>query len=240
VIFTGLAIFSDIGIAPGICAFIVSIGLLMVSVTSATSLAEERAHGSLDLLMTTPLSSEAILVGKWRGAFCAVQRLTALPGVLAFASAFLGGHGLASIPFATLILLLVIAYGAVITSVGLALATWQPRLGRAVGFSVGAFLAVTVVYPAIVLVTMRLGPDDVVFLWVSPFFGMLIPMGWVSQSYGYMNTIRYVAIVVWIGLTSVFAYALLLVTIASFDGLLGRMPVVRTAATVGPPLEPTA
>ena len=38
-----------------------ALGLLMVSVTSATSLAEERVHGSLDLLMTTPLSTLAIL-----------------------------------------------------------------------------------------------------------------------------------------------------------------------------------
>jgi ABC-type transport system involved in multi-copper enzyme maturation permease subunit len=65
VIFTMLAIFANRDIAPGTAAFMVSIGLLMVSVTSATSLAEERAHGSLDLLMTTPLSSRAIC--RWFG-----------------------------------------------------------------------------------------------------------------------------------------------------------------------------
>jgi ABC-type Na+ efflux pump permease subunit len=124
VFFTGLAIITDIDIAPMIGAFIVSIGLLMVSVTSSTSLAEERAHGSLDLLMTTPLSSQEILVGKWRGTFRAVPRLAVLPGVLALGCALMRGHGLAAVPFATLIVLLIIAYGAMITSLGLALATW--------------------------------------------------------------------------------------------------------------------
>jgi ABC-type transport system involved in multi-copper enzyme maturation permease subunit len=86
VIFTMLAIFANRDIAPGTAAFMVSIGLLMVSVISATSLAEERAHGSLDLLMTTPLSSRAIVLGKWWGSFRAVPRLAILPGVLAFGS----------------------------------------------------------------------------------------------------------------------------------------------------------
>jgi ABC-type transport system involved in multi-copper enzyme maturation permease subunit len=234
VIFTGLAIFTNIRIAPGTYAFIVSIGLLMVSVTSATSLAEERAHGSLDLLMTTPLTSQAILLGKWWGSFRAVPRLAVLPGLLALGSALMRGHGLEAFPFATLIVLLVVAYGAVITSLGLALATWQPRLGRAVGFSVAAFLTVTVVYPTIALVTMRLGPNDTVFLWVSPFFGMLIPMEWYVSSYSDLDTYRCLVMTVWIGLTSAVAYAILQVTIASFDRVVGRMPVARTAGTDDP------
>jgi ABC-type transport system involved in multi-copper enzyme maturation permease subunit len=234
VIFTGLAITANIRIAPGTSAFIVSIGLLMISVTSATALAEERAHGSLDLLMTTPLSTRAILLGKWWSSFRAVPTLAILPGVLALASALMHGHGLWAILLATLVVLLVIAYGALLTSLGLALATWQARLGRAVGFSVAAFLTVTVVYPTIALVTMRLGPDDMFVLWVSPFFGMLIPMDWLNKSFGYMNESRFIAIPIWIGLISMAAYALLLVTIVSFDRLLGRMPVVRRAVTDGP------
>jgi hypothetical protein len=81
---------------------------------------------------------------------------------------------------------------------------------------------------------MPLGPEDVLFLWVSPFFGMFIPMAWVTRTSGYINTLRDVAMFVWIALTSVLAYAILLVTVASFDRLLGRMPVVRTADTDGP------
>ena len=238
VLFAGLAIFANLSIAPATCAFIVTIGLLLVSVTSSTSLAEERAHGSLDVLMTTPLSSQAILLGKWWGSFRAVPKLAVLPGTLALGAALMRGCGLAAIPFAILIASLVMAYGAVITSLGLALATWQPRLGRAVGFSVAAFLAVVVVYPTIAIMTMRLGPDDVLFLWVSPFFGMLIPMDWVYRASGYITTYRYVAVPVWIGLTCSIAYAILVATIASFDRLLGRMPtrssrwIVRSMMTI--------
>ena len=45
-----LAIFVNPDIAPGVGAFMDSIGLLMVSVTSATALAEARSQGSLDVL----------------------------------------------------------------------------------------------------------------------------------------------------------------------------------------------
>jgi hypothetical protein len=159
-----------------------------------------------------------------------VPRLAILPGMLALVSALGHGRWLTALPFAVLIASLVIAYGAVITSLGLALATWQPRPGRAVGLSVAAFLAVAVFYPTIAIMTMRLGPDDMVFLWVSPFFGMLIPMD-LDSHYRHMSTSLYAVIPVWIALTSAAAYALLLVTIASFDRLLGRMPVVAEPVT---------
>ena len=137
--------------------------------------------------------------------------------------------------FAALIAALVTAYGAVITSLGLALATWQARLGRAVGLSVAAFLAVTVIYPTIAITTLHhVGPHDMVFLWVSPFFGMFIPMGWATWPNNNSDAGGYFAMFIWIVLTSALAYALLQMTIASFDRLLGRMPVVRTATTDGP------
>ena len=54
---------------PFVNAFVYSIGLLLVSVTSVTSLFEERVRGSLDVLMATPLSTGSIVYGKWWGAF---------------------------------------------------------------------------------------------------------------------------------------------------------------------------
>ena len=47
----------------------VGAGLLLLSVSAATSLAEERQRGSLDVLMATPLPTRAIVWGKWWGAF---------------------------------------------------------------------------------------------------------------------------------------------------------------------------
>jgi ABC-type transport system involved in multi-copper enzyme maturation permease subunit len=223
--FTLLAIFANRNIAPGVGAFMVSIGLLMVSVTSATALAEERSLGSLDVLMATTLSTREIVLGKWRGAFRVARRLAILPGVLAFGSALTNGHGIIMAAlFAALSTALVLAYGAVITSIGLALATWQPRLSRAVGSSVAAYMAVAVIYPAIVLVTFRMGPDDVVLLWLSPFFGMFIPIGWFSWRFPSADPGRLVAMSVWIAVASAVAYGLLRVTLANFDRFLGRTP----------------
>ena len=133
----------------------VSIGLLMVSVTSATALAEERSQGSLDVLMATPLATRDIVLGKWRGAYRIVPRLAILPGVLALGTALGRESWTAAVAFAALIAALVLAYGAVVTSLGLALATWQPRLGRAVGLSVSAYLTLAVIYPTIALMTVR-------------------------------------------------------------------------------------
>ena len=70
-------------LAPLVNAFQVSIGLLLVSVTSVTSLQEERVRGSLDVLLTTPLSTVQIFWGKWWGSFRLVLLLTVLPTFLA-------------------------------------------------------------------------------------------------------------------------------------------------------------
>ncbi len=153
-IFTWLAVFVNDQIAAGVSGFMVSIGLLMVSATAATSLAEERARGSLDVLLTTPLTIRAIVYGKWRGTFHGVKRLAILPAALAFATGL--RYGLpAACGCATLAAGLVLAYGAVITSFAQGLAISQPRLGRAVGFSVATYLAMCVVYPTIVITLSR-------------------------------------------------------------------------------------
>ena len=65
----------------------VGAGLLLLSVSAATSLAEERQRGSLDVLMATPLSTRSIVLGKWWGAFRGVPPLTVLPVLLAAALA---------------------------------------------------------------------------------------------------------------------------------------------------------
>ena len=223
--FTLVAIFVNHGIAPGVGAFMVSIGLLMISVTSATALAEERAQGSLDVLMATPLSTREIVLGKWRGAYRVVPRLAILPGLLALGAALGERQFLMAAPFAALIAALIMAYGAVITSLGLALAAWQPRPGRAVALGVSAYLTLAVIYPAIVLMTLRrIGPDDVFFLWLSPFFGIFIPMGWVTWRAPSLTWWQLVAISAWTLLASAIARGLLWVTLSSFDRLVGRVP----------------
>ena len=54
-------------------------GLLMLSATAPTALAEERVRGSLDVLLTTPLSTRSIVIAKWWGAYRSVLLMTLMP-----------------------------------------------------------------------------------------------------------------------------------------------------------------
>jgi ABC-type transport system involved in multi-copper enzyme maturation permease subunit len=135
-------------------------GLLLVSLTAPTVLAEERVRGSLDVLMTTPLSSARIVLAKWWGAYRVVLALAILPAVGAFwlameAPRFPSVYGRASpAPFsqhpaplaaldriadACFPVAMLLVQGAAVTSVGLALATGIHRLGRAVAASVTCY-----------------------------------------------------------------------------------------------------
>jgi ABC-type transport system involved in multi-copper enzyme maturation permease subunit len=222
--FVLLAIVVNRHIAAGVSGFMVSIGLLMICVTSATSLAEERAHGSLDLLLTTPLSTRAIVAAKWLGTFRAVKRVAVLPGVLAFFTAL--SFGLVTAVFcAGLIVALILAYGAVITSVGQFLALRQPRLGRAVGFSVAAYLAMTLVYPTVVLAARLVNPPaGLVLLCASPFFGMFTPMAWLVWHRWSVGVGEFLAMIVWVVFLVGVAYLVFRATQRSFDRRVGRVP----------------
>ena len=72
--------------------FQVLLGLLLLSVNAATSLAEERVRGSLDVLLCTPLSSRSILIGKWSGSFLQAAHVLAWPAVLGGILVVQSGH----------------------------------------------------------------------------------------------------------------------------------------------------
>ncbi len=55
------------------------LGLLLVSLSAPTALAEERVRGSLDVLLATPLSTSSIVWGKWWAFYRIVPRLALLP-----------------------------------------------------------------------------------------------------------------------------------------------------------------
>jgi ABC-type transport system involved in multi-copper enzyme maturation permease subunit len=127
-------------------AFQFAVGLLLVSVTSVTRLFEERVAGSLDVLLVTPLSTSSIVWGKWWATYRTVLLLTVLPTTLA--CRFGGSNGRSEWNTGALALPLFVAlmlvYGAFVTSLGLALATWVRRLAVAVGLSVGIYLLLAV------------------------------------------------------------------------------------------------
>jgi ABC-type transport system involved in multi-copper enzyme maturation permease subunit len=160
-------------LAAVICGGQVWFGLLLVSVISVTVLAEERVRGSLDILLTTPLSSRAIVQGKWWGSYRTVLMLTIWPGVTALVLATRHGLFLHALCLAPLVL----AYGAAITSVGLTLATWVARFSHAVVLSVAIYAVVSLVW-SVLMVTMFYGGTEPMreFGWFlavgSPWFGV--------------------------------------------------------------------
>ena len=56
-------------------------GLLLRSVTTPTILTEERARASLDILMSTPLPTHAIVLGKWWACYRRMLPLLILPAL---------------------------------------------------------------------------------------------------------------------------------------------------------------
>ena len=116
-------------------------GLLVLSAAAPTSMSEERQRGSLDLLAATTLSTPTIVLGKWLATLRQVALLAIWPGLLGFALALTvkapetialrtpveyyeelsdGALLLA----ACLLITTILAHGALIASVGLALAVW--------------------------------------------------------------------------------------------------------------------
>ena len=140
-------------------------------------MAEERQRGSLDILAATTLSTRTIVIGKWLGTFRLAALIGARPGI-ARAGHGHGPRGLIDrsefgpgmppdyyeiislgrrIYGVILVIATILAHGALITSVGLALAVWMKRQGRAIAFTVGIGILVGAVWPILVVMIMR-GP----------------------------------------------------------------------------------
>jgi ABC-type Na+ efflux pump permease subunit len=210
---------------PGAGSFLnatqVAAGMLLLSISAASSLAEERVRGSLDVLLATPMSTRSIIWGKWWGTFRLVPILAIPPGVAATAIAWHHGH------WAGLFLIvgLVIAYGAALTSLGLALATWIPRLGRAVGVCVASHVGITVGWVVFSVLLTRgwsgvTGPGLASF---SPFMGVMLPS--VEMQLGqpgeWAKVVGWVAF--WIVADATLAAVLLLAVRLTFNRCLGRV-----------------
>ncbi len=127
--------------AAWVNGFQVSIGMLLLSVTAATSLAEERARRSLDVLMATTLSTRKIVVEKWLSTFRFVPWLAVLPVLVIIANDPFRSNYAGTV---VMTLLFVLVCGAAITGMGLAMATWCSRLSRAVGLTVTTYVLVAV------------------------------------------------------------------------------------------------
>ena len=214
----------------------VSAGLLLLSVSAATSLAEERQRGSLDVLLATPLSTRSIVLGKWWGAFRGVPPLTVLPVLIAAAMATHTGFALGP----ALIGGLVVAYGAAITSLGLALATWLPRMGRAIGLTAGLYVVVLIGAVPVGMILFGKGPSGAGpgFASASPFWGVGFSSAMFGGNAGPGHEIgRHAAwLVFWIVAYGLVAFGLLLATLKTFNRCLGRFdgPAARRGTLPAP------
>ena len=158
-----------VGLILGVYGAILQLifGLLMLSAAAPTSMAEERQRGSLDLLAATTLSTPTIVLGKWLGTLRLVALLAIGPGLLGLALA-LAEKSPQPIPPGTparyyeelsdgallfgacLLITTILSHGALIASIGLALAVWIARQGRAIALSVGLAVIVGAGWPILV------------------------------------------------------------------------------------------
>ena len=147
-------------------------GMLMLSATAPTALAEERVRGSLDALLATPMSTRSILAGKWWGMYRTVLVLALVP---LYAGCFIAAtvpdipvwapyyripHPLLPLKYWDRLIAPIfcladfLASGALIVSWGLLLATWVRRLGRAVALSVIAYFLFGIGWPFLIEFTV--------------------------------------------------------------------------------------
>ena len=195
----------------------VAIGLLLLSVTAATSLAEERTRGSLDVLLATPLPTRQIVLGKWLGTFRLVPPLAVLP-----VAAFLFGprNGVGNLGGALFMLIYMLCAGAAVTSLGLALATWCPRLGRAVGLTVTVYVLITVGWFFLALLAGPRGLRGEGWAMGSPFAWGAVYLFEFCEQGGPHNTDLTIAWTIAAGLV---AAGLLGATLATFNRCLERV-----------------
>ncbi len=160
------------------------------------------------------------MLGKWWGVYRIVPRLAILPGLLVLGAGLREISAPGALVMAALEVALVLAYGAVVTGLGLLIAIAQPRPGRAVALMVAVYLGVTVGYPAIILPAIR--GQSLFILCPSPFFGPYLSttnVAWGSRGPWEVEPVEWLVLLAGLILVGL---ALLGLALATFDRGLGR------------------
>jgi ABC-type transport system involved in multi-copper enzyme maturation permease subunit len=225
------------GLLAGIGGYVILIlfGLLMLSVIAPTSMSEERQRGSLDVLVSTPLSTTAILLGKWWGTFRLVPFLAIGPGIVALAMAtarvsstprgmFSNTRNLSlglRLTAVSVVVATIVVYGAALVSLGLALATWIKRQSRAMATSVCIFALIAVAWPILVMTGRGHSASGLGML--SPLFSA-VQLGeeLTSRSDRLRSTLWWVGL--WDAALAATAAGLFWVAARTFDEAFGRIP----------------
>jgi len=218
------------------CA-IVGLGLLLATVHAVTALADERTRGSLDILLLTPVPTKHILWAKWRSAFGIVVRLSCLPLGVALIVYWWTEHmtmpgwwgndrhnqemliEILAIP------LVVVSSGALLTSVGLLLATWNKNLSRAVGLAITFWLSIVVIWPIFARIVLPSMFGEIAFSLFSPAYAVWYTTNRIEQQfYWYGNNTEWKVVLAFvIGFNIIFAIFTYALTWIIFDRKMGRI-----------------
>ena len=178
--------------------------------------------------LCTPLSTRSILVGKWWGSFRQTTHVLIWPAILAGILVVEGGHWISYL----LLLGLIMTYCAVITSLGLVMATWVSRLGRAVALSVSAYVVFSIGWVVLIFLLSIPGRANDHFMipmvMGSPFYGTVFATMAVTPEPhfpGGASTAGFGAFI-WTVIDCVVALLLFLTALATFDRCLGRVSEV--------------
>jgi ABC-type transport system involved in multi-copper enzyme maturation permease subunit len=239
-------------------------GMLIIAATAPTVLAEGRVRGCLDVLFSTPLSTRSIVLGKWLGAchsalvlsllplYAAIFLASSAPAVPSWVSRFPQTHvepltiwdRMLSVLFCGLDFF---ASCALLVSVGLAIATWVPRLGRAVVLSVLVFFLTGIGWLllfALLFRAMQSLPGDT-YLWLQTWATSLSPIsGPATPIFVLERHLQQSRVPIWIGVGVVILAktavtgSLLWLTIKTFDRCMGRISESRVPRGIGEPTAP--
>jgi hypothetical protein len=200
--------------------FQAAVGLILMSLVTPASLAEDRVAGSLGVLLSTPLSTRELVLGKWLAHYRVVPWLALLPGIVALAHAAPTGRWLGVV----LVIGTVMAQGAAVTSLGIALATWVSRLDLALTLSSAVAVFVTVAWVPLMLVLCS--PDENLALGLasaSPLLGVGVLTTELVTASARTWPLRVGWAVFWILVYAIIALTLCGATVATFDSCVGRI-----------------
>ncbi len=203
-----------------------------MAASAGTVLSEERVRGSLDVLLATPLSTRSIVWGKWWGAFRRAPWLAFWPALIAYAT-LPSNPSPRGVAMAYLIPTLIILQGAALAGLGLALATWISRTGRAVAWTITALVGSVVGWPIVgSALFSRIGTtplSDAVSMG-SPFWNAGYTTHLLEQlarnvgNNGPAEEMALMGLIFWGFVYGLMALGLYLATLFTFDRCLGRTP----------------
>lgn len=212
--------------------FALAIGLPLLGILAATSLAGERSRGQLDVTLTTPLSSRSIVLARARAL------VLRLPGFLIVPAAIAAAHASWNGPItwagAVLVVALGATYGLSTIAIGLALALWLRRPGLAVAATLGVLTAIWLGWglAAGLIFDYPLGTR---LAMAGAYFGPMWLINALPDPVNRDLPIVAAWAIFWATLHLSAAAALLLATLATFDRVTGRLPDAPQRPRPAPP-----